>query len=198
MNTFRLIIPIVFITLKASVQIQILRCMNKNNIEKSSQDKLGVFLSKWRNKRVIKEIKSPFLDLACGDNRIVEQMDGGIGIDVINYGKADIIVKNFNVLPFKSDTFKTVTIVGSLNYFENPKGVLMECERILVRGGILVITILDPQIGRLWHFIREPWAQYPGFTFNQILHFIESTKFELKKKTRFMFGLNNLYVFRKR
>ncbi len=172
--------------------------MNDNKeISKSSQDIFGRLLSIWRNREVLRHIIPPFLDIGCGDNRLASRNEGGIGIDVINYGKADIIVQDFRTLPFKPDTFKTITIVGSLNYFESPEVTILECERILIKSGMLIITMLEPKIGKYWHSIREPWARYPGFTFDQLVQLTKTTKLQLFNRSKFMFGLNNLYIFRK-
>ena len=166
-----------------------------NNSPKSSQDLLGKILSVWRNNRVYKEIIPPFLDLGCGDNRLKSKLYGGVGIDIINYGTADVIVKNFDSLPFKPSSFKTIAIVGSLNYFEDPLTVLAEGKRVLDEKGIIVLTMIDQKIGRIWHSFREPWAKYPGFTSEQLIGFCKKLELKILKKRRFMLGLNNLYVF---
>ena len=167
------------------------------SVPKSSQDFIGKFLSKWRNRRVAKEIKPPFLDIACGENILVRNVPGGIGIDVINYGNTNLLVRNFYEIPFKKQTFQTVTIVASLNYFEYPKKVILECERVLRTGGNLILTSLNPFIGRLWHLFREPWAKHPGFSSKQLEVFICRSRLLLTKKSKFMFGMNSLYIFTK-
>ena len=172
--------------------------MQKHMIPRSSQDLLGRFLSAWRNRRVLKEIVPPFLDIGCGDNRLVQMAGTGIGIDIMDYGKADIIVKDFSALPFQSGSFNSIAIVGSLNYFDAPEPVLFECERVLAQDGKLIITMIDPGIGRVWHHIREPWAKQPGFKLDQLIGFTQKTGFPSNHRSRFMLGLNNLYVFRKK
>jgi len=167
------------------------------SIPKSSQDFIGKCLTRWRNNRVAREIRAPFLDIACGDNLLVKDVPGGIGIDVVDYGRANFLVDNIHLLPFKKESFQTVTIVASLNYFDDPIRVLRESERILRVRGVLVLTLLDPFIGKLWHSLREPWAKYPGFSSRQVGSFISETTFILTKKSKFMFGVNNLYVLKK-
>lgn len=168
-------------------------------IPKSSQDIIGRYLSKWRNNKVSKEIRQPFLDIACGDNILKRMIDRGIGfgIDIKNYGDVDVLVKNYNELPFKAQSFNSVAIVASLNYFEDPQKVLSETNRILKHGGILILTQIDPLVGTLWHKLREPWAKYPGFSFYQLQILMKETDFVFLKKSYFMFGLNKLYLFYK-
>lgn len=168
-----------------------------SDIPKSAQDIIGISLSRWRNSVVAKEIKQPFLDIACGENILSKIVGGGIGIDVVNYGSVDVLVKDFNELPFKTETFSSVSIVASLNYFEQPQKVISESERVLKPGGILILTLIDPQIGRLWHKFRESWAKYPGFSYQQLHALLRGSRLVLTKRSRFMLGMNNLYIFTK-
>ena len=164
---------------------------------KSSQDIIGTCLSRWRNAKVAKEVKQPFLDIACGDNILSKKVGGGFGIDVVNYGSADVLVKDFNELPFKTETFNSVSIVASLNYFELPQKVLSESARVLKPGGTMILTLIDPLVGRIWHILREPWAKYPGFSYQQLRAFLRGSGLVLTKRSRFMLGINNLYIFTK-
>ncbi len=167
------------------------------DIPKSSQDIIGICLSKWRNNTVSKEIRQPFLDIACGDNILVRKIGGGFGIDVVNYGSADVLVRDFNELPFKTGSFNSVSIVASLNYFEQPQKVLSESARVLKPGGAVILTLIDPLVGRLWHMLRESWAKYPGFSYRQLKNLSQGIGLTLARKTRFMLGMNNLYIFTK-
>jgi len=166
-------------------------------VPRSSQDNLGKWLSHWRYNKVKKEITPPFLDIACGDNLLRKKLNGGFGVDVTNYGNADIIVKDFSCLPLKADTFNSVAIVASLNYFENPASVLTECVRVLKPDGLLVITMINPFLGKVWHFFRESWAVYPGFSYLQIKTYMKGLPLHFQKESRFMLGMNQLYVFKK-
>lgn len=166
-------------------------------IPKSSQDMMGICLSKWRNKKVAKQIHPPFLDIACGDNLLKKKIGTGYGIDVVNYGTTDVLVKDFNELPFKQGSFNSVSIVASLNYFDQPQKVLSESSRVLRSGGKVILTLINPMVGRLWHRVREPWAKHPGFSYEQLQSFTSGTGLMLTRRLRFMFGLNNLYIFTK-
>jgi hypothetical protein len=168
-----------------------------DDIPKSSQDLLGKLLSKWRNKRVSKGLAPPFLDIACGDNILAGRVEQGIGIDVVDYGNADVLTKDFERLPFKDESFQSIAIVASLNYFDNPERVLAECARVLKPDGALILTLLNPLIGKLWHMIREPWAKLPGFSFRYLEEMARAAGFEIVRRSRFMLGMNNLYKLKK-
>ena len=167
------------------------------DIPKSSQDRIGIYLSKWRNATVARAVRQPLLDIACGDNILVNKVGGGFGIDVVNYGRVDVLVRDFNALPFKTGSFNSVSIVASLNYFEHPDTVLSESTRVLRPGGDIILTMMDPFFGKLWHRFREPWAKYPGFSYGQLLRIAQAAGLEVKRRSRFMFGINNLYILTK-
>ena len=167
------------------------------DIPKSSQDSIGIYLSKWRNAKVARAVRQPFLDIACGDNILVNKVGGGFGIDVVNYGSVDVLVKDFNVLPFKTGSFNSISIVASLNYFDYPNKVLSESARVLKPGGDIILTMMEPTVGKLWHRFREPWAKYPGFSYVQLRIIAKGIGLEFKRRSRFMLGINNLYILTK-
>lgn len=166
-------------------------------IPKSSQDNIGKRLSSWRNNKVAKEISPPFLDIACGDNMLAKKLNGGFGVDVMNYGTTDLLVKDFSRLPFSANTFNSVSIIASLNYLQNPSSVLQECVRILKPNGSLIITMIHPALGKIWHRVREKWAFRPGYSYQQMKVFMKGLPLQLHKKSRFMLGFNQIYVFKK-
>ena len=73
------------------------------DIPKSSQDSIGIYLSKWRNAKVARAVRQPFLDIACGDNILVNKVGGGFGIDVVNYGSVDVLVKTLMYYRLRRD-----------------------------------------------------------------------------------------------
>jgi len=168
-----------------------------NSVPKSSQDIIGKWLSKWRNSRVAKEISPPFLDIGCGDNILAKKLKGGIGIDIVNYGNLDLIVKDFYDLPFERESFSSIAIVASLNYFGHTEKVLSECARVLRPNGTLILTLLSPLIGKFWHFFREPWAKLPGFSYQELKRLTQGAGLQITKKSKFMLGMNNLYILTK-
>jgi len=163
-----------------------------------AQDFIGKRLAKWRNYHVAKQIVPPFLDIACGDNLLAHgRGNEGIGIDIIDHGSADLIVSDFADLPFESESYMTITIVASLNYFDDPISVMTECKRLLKPDGRLIVTMLAPAVGLLWHLFREPWAKHSGMSSEQIATIAHSSGLQLIRKFRFMFWMNSLYVLKK-
>jgi len=165
---------------------------------KSSQDGLGKWLARWRNAVVREEVLRPFLDVACGHNLLAATDPRGFGVDVVNHGGADFIVGDFCHLPLRRGAFRCVTIVASLNYFDRPEQVLAECARVLDPDGVIVVTLLGPVTGRLWHLFRESWAKAPGLSSKELARQGTLAGLRLERHRRFMLGLNNLYVLGKR
>ena len=128
-----------------------------------SKNLLGVFLSNWRNGAVLPLIRGRLVDLACGDNRLVKHYGNGVGVDIANYGNTDIVVENFYHLPFAGGSVDTVSIIASLNYFENPLRVLQDVHRVLKDDGQLLITMPQGWAMKIWHRFRERHARRYGF-----------------------------------
>jgi SAM-dependent methyltransferase len=150
-----------------------------------------------RNSVVAREIRPPFLDIACGDNRLARSIAGGVGVDILDHGYADLIVQDLAHLPFPAAVFQSVSIVASLNYFDDAEQVLCECARLLRPDGVVIVTLLNPMIGKMWHFIREPWAKYPGFSSAQLAELSRASRLRIARKSRFMLGINDLYLLKK-
>jgi SAM-dependent methyltransferase len=165
---------------------------------KSSQDWIGRFLSAWRNRRIARELTTPYLDIACGDNRLVREVAGGVGVDVVDYGAGAEIVERLDRLPFADGGFACVCIVASLNYFDDPRAVLAECARVLRADGRLLVTLIDRGVGSVWHRVREPWARVPGFGRRELEQMAAGLPLLLSRHRRFMLGLNHLYEFTRR
>lgn len=165
----------------------------------NSRDIIGNYLSRTRNQIVLKYIKGKLMDLGCGDGQLIQSYDGqAIGVDIKNYGAADIVVDNFNSIPQDDQSLDTITIVASLNYFETPKEVLAECYRILDKDGLLILTMPNAHVMKIWHAFREKWAHRSGYSFKQLDDLLTSSNFRLDKKKSFLFGLNHLYIYKKK
>ena len=108
------------------------------------------------------------LDVACGLNLLACKFAESYGIDIQDYGDTDLVVNDFTDLPFDTASFETITIVASLNYFEDPPKVFAECARILKPDGRIILTVLSPAVGRIRHRFREPWARRSGFSRDQL------------------------------
>jgi len=159
---------------------------------------------------ILPHIKGEYLDIGCGTNEIVKAYSGkGIGVDVYPWEGVDQVVKDTSELPFEKEKFDTVSIVAALNHIPNREEVLMEIKRILKDDGRLLITMIPPKFSRVWHFIRRKSDadQYErgmksgevyGLTIREIQNLLSKTGFEIIFKKKFMFGINEFVISKKR
>jgi len=164
-----------------------------------------------RTRVVIAEYEGNVLDIGCGTNVPIEQYrsmgNKGEGVDVYPWKDDIIIVKDTACLPFESVEFDTVSFVACINHIPNRNDVLKESNRVLKHNGELLVTNLTPLISIVWHKIAfwdddqhergmkegEVW----GLTDSALRKITDEAGFSLVERKRFMWGLNNLYVFRK-
>lgn len=176
----------------------------KENLKKNSEtyyekeDRIGNYLGKTRNNAVLKYCKGHVVDLGCGDNLLLSQYPNkGTGVDIVDYGKADVVLENFNSLPFKDNSIDTVIIVASLNYFEEPVSVLKEIRRIIKDKGQLVITMPNATIMKAWHKVRESWAHKSGYSYKQLQNLMSQSGLKIVESHPFLFYLNHVYIIHK-
>lgn len=194
-----------------------------NNLMKVITLPLRLMLSHEQNNRIclpslkderIEIVKSrcrgKLLDIGCGDNQLVAGYgDDGIGVDVFDWNSIGrkLIVKDTSDLPFDDKSFDTITFVACLNHIPNRFQVVAEARRVLADDGRIIITMLNPYIGWVRHklawwdtdqYIRGmmPGEVY-GLTKTKLLSILENNDMKLSETKRFIFGLNNLYVFQK-
>ena len=91
------------------------------------------------------------LDVGCGwDYRLLKTVEplinSGVGIDFkvqettgtkIN----TVCMRLTGSLPFDSESFDVVTMLAVLEHLSNPAGMMVEIERVLKKGGRLVLTV---------------------------------------------------------
>lgn len=171
-------------------------------------DRLGDLLYEWRIRVVLPYLEGRALDIGCGTNELLRRYGNGIGVDVHQFGGADLIVEDTSKLPYKDGEFDTVCIIAALNHIPNRSEVLKEGHRLLRENGILLITMIPPTLSRFWHWIRSPWdrdqhergmheEEVFGFTRAEVRQQVLSAGFAIIEEKPFMLGINTLTVARK-
>jgi SAM-dependent methyltransferase len=143
-------------------------------------------------------VKGTLVDLACGDNRLVQAYASGTGVDIVDHGGGNVVVDDYAHLPFGDGSVDTVTIVASLNYFPEPVPVLRETRRILRDSGQLIVTMSNDRVMMHWHRFRESYAFKPGYSDAQLRTLLAAGGFDVTATRPFMLGLNRVYLARKR
>ena len=173
------------------------------------KDLLGKFLVKWRIEAVLPHLKEHLLDIGCGTNELVKKHGDGIGVDVYQWENVDLVVNDTAKLPYKNESFDTVTIIAALNHIPNREEVLKEANRLLKRDGRIVITMIPPTISRIWHFLRKPWdadqkergmgpGEVFGFRQQELRELLKKAGFEVVLEEPFMLHINKITVAKKR
>jgi SAM-dependent methyltransferase len=182
--------------------------MGQNKKSNLKLDLVGEILLNWRIRTVLPFIEGRLLDVGCGTNKLVRKYGSGTGVDVHQFGGADMIFEDTSRTSFNNDSFDTITIIATLNHIPNRKDVLREMHRILKPGGRIIITMIPPFISRIWHIIRSPWdrdqtergmieGEVYGLTKKEVRYLLGSSKFILVKEGSFMIGMNRLYIAKK-
>lgn len=165
---------------------------------------------RWRIRTVLPEIRGYLLDVGCGTNDLVktyqQKCSGqGIGIDVHPWEGVDLVVEDSSKLPIESESADTVTMIASLNHMENREQVLLEVRRVLRFDGRILVTMIPPEISKVWHFMRQFWdadqkergmkeGELFGLKREQVRRLLTDSGFEILFEKRFMFGINCLTV----
>jgi SAM-dependent methyltransferase len=150
------------------------------------------------------------LDVGCQFNRLVRRYPGrGVGLDVFPWPGVDVLGRP-REMPFPSAAFDTVTMTAVLNHVPAADRVptLSEIRRVLKDDGYLLITMIGPRIGWITHRLRE--AHDPdqtergighdeslGLSDSEVCGLVARAGFVVREHTRFVWGLNNLYVCQK-
>ena len=150
-----------------------------------------------------KYVKIPVLDVGCGEGNSFIRMKGlvGYGVDVFPFKHIDICA-DARHLPFKKESFQTVSFVGSFNYMKDSGSVLQEARRVLSDKGILLITVTGVFWSRLRHALAwwdkdqnviEPEMKY-GFSRNQLMCVLERNGFEVVETISYLMGISRLFI----
>lgn len=146
------------------------------------------------------------LDVGCGPNELVRRHGRGVGVDVYPWPDIDILCDTRR-LPFPDASFDTAALLAVLNHIprHDREAVLKEVHRVLRPTGRLLVTMLDPVIGRITHRLRlrqDPDQRERGMHRDEdyglwdseVRRLLETSGFQVKRRRRFVFGLNNLYL----
>lgn len=152
-------------------------------------------------------LRGHVLDLGCGRNLLLQNYPGsGIGVDVFDWGVGALVLEDTSKLPFPDNTFDTVAILAALNHIPNREEVLRDVHRVLRPDGHLVVTMINPVLSSVGHrmlwWYGEDWkrgmanGEVYGFWTSELIAMLGAAGFRLLRHERFLYGLNNLYIFR--
>jgi SAM-dependent methyltransferase len=158
----------------------------------------------------LKYARGALLDVGCGFNRLARQYPGpAVGVDVFRWPGVSLLARS-DRMPFRSESFETVTMTAVLNHIPAPDRVaaLVEVRRVLKGSGVLLLTMIPPWVGSLSHPIRYPHDpdqhtrglsahESLGLTDRQVRSLLAQSGFRVERRVRFLWFMNNLYVCRR-
>lgn len=172
-----------------------------------SIDIIGTFFLRWRTRKAMQYVEGNLLDVACGRNHLVRMLGKGMGLDIAFFPYPDVMGCAMSI-PFKDETFDTVTVIAALNHISQREKALSEIYRVLKKNGRIVITMPPPLPSKLWHIFRSyaDFGQHMrsmkagevyGMSIGEILSLLEGAKFTSVMKKKFALGMHYLVVGRK-
>ncbi|MFC1976011.1 class I SAM-dependent methyltransferase [Chloroflexota bacterium] len=155
---------------------------------------------------VLPYIHGRLLDIGSGPNTLIKRYGDGVGVDVYDWGGGTMVVEDTSHLPFEDQSFDTITFIACLNHIPNRVDVLREAKRLIKPGGQLIVTMIDPILGGIGHAIwwysedKQRGGMKEGETGglwgHAVVEMCEAAGFKLKLHKRFVYGMNNIYLFR--
>ncbi len=157
-------------------------------------------------------VRGRLLDVGCGENLLVKAYADspasgpGIGVDVFPWPGVNALCDSRR-LPFPDGSFDTAALIACLNHIPDREQVLNEVHRVLVPGGRLIVTMIDPFVGywahRVTHILdtdpdgcereRKP-GEHWGLWSNEVRRLLAEAGFAVRRHRRFVYGMNQLFV----
>lgn len=148
--------------------------------------------------RIIREnLRGLVLDIGSFDGLLVAPHQGAIGLDIeATESYIPLIVGDMHHLPFKGESFDTVTMCHVLEHTEEPERVVKEVRRVLKNDGKLVVAVPNAKAlaGRVLKFLlgydnfaysnpkttARDWLHKSFFGYQELRSLLESNGFEVE------------------
>lgn len=163
-------------------------------------------LEEERIEAVLPHIRGRLLDVGAGTNTLVNRYGDGVGVDIFDWGGGALVVEDTSALPFEDESFDTITYLACLNHIPYREAALREARRLIKPDGQIIITMISPFLGDIGHAIwwysedKHRGGMLPGevggLRQDEVIRLCESARFSLEHHQRFVYRMNNLYVFR--
>ncbi len=162
-------------------------------------------LEEERVNEVMPYLRGRVLDVGAGTNTLISRYGNGVGVDVYDWGNQVVVVEDTSKLPYEDASFDTVTFIACLNHIPYRDAALRESRRLLKPDGRLIITMINPLLGDFGHAIwwysedkkrggmKE--GELGGMWTSDIVRLCDAAGFKLDLHRRFVYGMNNLYLF---
>lgn len=162
-------------------------------------------ISEWIERRIIKDTRSKIklelkgidgkiLDLGCGrkgsfdyhENQNIISSDRHKGILKHLRSKKKIVGDANKKLPFKDKEFDATIFAGVIQYLKNYENSLKEINRILKKGGVLILATVNRRsslrrVGIIKKYPKKNAGEYNIFSLGEMKRLLEMNKFKVNK-----------------
>jgi ubiquinone/menaquinone biosynthesis C-methylase UbiE len=179
--------------------------------------KLDYILQKWRYSVAVPFIPSgcDLLDIGGFDGsfikRVYKKIHHGVCIDPHLEEKGDdkitfIRARLDGKFPFPNDSFDVITMFAVYEHLgEQRQLITAECFRVCRNNGSVLLTIPSGAVDTILMFLMKirlidgmSTEEHHNFNVADTIRIFERAGFQLKRWSKFQFGLNNLFIFQKK
>ena len=171
-------------------------------------------IQKWRMHVAARWIPqgSRVLDIGCHQGEFLLWLGGkitpSVGFDPLYKEISDseghkFFAQNFQAdLPFEDNSFDAIVLLATIEHIHEKSGIARESARLLRVGGQIIITVPSLLVDKILDILLllrivdgMSLEEHHGFLPDELPGIFIPEGFRLRKKQKFQFGLNNLYVF---
>jgi SAM-dependent methyltransferase len=155
---------------------------------------------------------SRVLDIGCHQGELFKMLGQkiapSIGLDPLYRGNNVVGEHRFfpqefhEGLPFEDGSFDVLVLLATIEHMHQKSAVAREARRLLNTGGFVVITVPSLFVDKILSLLLRigmidgmSLDEHHGFAPDDLPAIFVPEGFKLKRKQKFQFGLNNLYVF---
>ncbi len=155
---------------------------------------------------------SRVLDIGCHQGEFLlwlgEKITPSVGFDPLykessNSEEHQFFARNFQEgLPFDDNSFDSIVLLATIEHIHEKSGIARESARLLRTGGQVIITVPSLLVDKILDVLillrivdGMSLEEHHGFLPEELPGVFIPEGFRLRKKQKFQFGLNNLYVF---
>jgi 2-polyprenyl-3-methyl-5-hydroxy-6-metoxy-1,4-benzoquinol methylase len=151
------------------------------------------------------------LDIGCHQGEFLiwlgEKIAPSVGFDPLytrnaKPGNHQFYPQGFKEGMLAESSFDAITLLATLEHIHDKSSIARESARLLRPGGRAIITIPSPLVDKILDFLimlhivdGMSLEEHHGFLPDELPGIFIPAGFHLRKKRKFQFGLNNLYVF---
>ena len=180
---------------------------------------LDKFLRKWRFSRAASHVplRARLLDIGSEDGTFIRSLqnriDHAVGMDPA-YAKA-MSKSGYKLIPgrFPRDigglqgTFQAITMIAVIEHLpaEELEICVRSCAELLDLDGLVIITMPSPRVDKILYYLKKAGLvqartldEHYGLEPDLALQAFLNGPFDLLVSQKFQFGLNNLFVFKRR